>query len=209
MVAVTLANGSKLSPRVLALVEDAASASLIKPGQCTVTKGSFVPRDALSGDTHAGDGAADVRVWNLTTQQVLTLVNELRKRNCAAWLRDKQHGGFDPHIHFIVKDQPGLSPGAAWQVVQYDKGRNGLSDLGPDYHPRPQQTPFRVVKWTAVTRWPKTGVYAKPDPTSLRRGTRLFGAPVSYVDVVTGVDGKPWLRNAAGNYIAKSATAAR
>lgn len=205
MVAVTLANGSKLSARVLALVEDAAGASLIAPGQCTITKGSFVPRDATSGDTHAGDGAGDIRVWNLTTQQQLTLVNELRRRNCAAWLRDKQHGGFDPHIHFIVKDQPGLSPGAAWQVVQYDKGRNGLSDLGPDYHPRPQQTPFNVTKWTAVSRWPRTGVYDKPDATSTRKAWRYFGSPIPYVDVVT-VDGTRWLRNAAGNYVMASAT---
>jgi hypothetical protein len=207
--AVTLANGAKLSPRVLALVEDAAGASIIAPGQCIVTKGSFVPRDAVSGDTHAGDGAGDIRVWNLTTQQQLTLVNELRKRNCAAWLRDATHGGFAPHIHFIAKDQPGLSAGAKWQVSEYDKGRDGLSDGKPDYHPRPQQTPFRVVKWTAVTRWPKTGVYAAPDPTSARKGTRLFGAPVSYVDVVTGTDGGRWLRNAAGNYVAAAATAAR
>ena len=209
MVAVTLANGSKLSARVLALVEDAAGASLIPTGQCTVTKGSFVPRDAVSGDTHAGDGAGDIRVWNLTTQQQLTLVNELRKRNCAAWLRDATHGGFAPHIHFIVKDQPGLSAGAKWQVAEYDKAHDGLSDRGPDYHPRPVQTPFRVVRWTAVTRWPRTGVYAAADPSSARKAWRVFGAPVSYVDVVTGADGGKWLRNAAGNYIAASATAAR
>ena len=209
MATVTLANGAKLSARVLALVEDAAGASLIPPGRCIVTKGSFVPRDAVSGDTHAGDGAGDVRVWNLTTQQQLTLVNELRKRNCAAWLRDATHGGFAPHIHFIVKDQPGLSAGAKWQVSEYDKAHDGLSGRGPDYHPRPVQTPFRKVKWTVITRWPKTGVYAKPDASSQRKAFRTIGTPVSYVDIVTGTDGKRWLRNAAGHYIDQSATAVR
>jgi len=94
VVAVTLANGAKLSPRVLALVEDAASAAGIPSGRCTVVKGSFVPADAVSGSTHAGDGAADIRTINLSPQWTLTLVNELRRRNCAAWLRDAQHGGF-------------------------------------------------------------------------------------------------------------------
>lgn len=205
MAVVTLANGSKLSPRVLALVEDAAKACGL-PG-VTITKGSFVPRDALSGDTHAGDGAGDIRVWNIPQSKIVPLVVELRRRNCAAWYRDQQHGGFSPHIHFIVKDQPGLSPGARWQVSEYDSVRDGLSDRKSDYHPRPTQTPFRVTKWTAVTRWPRTGVYAAPDPSSTRRAWRVFGSPIPYVDVVTGVDGKPWLRNAAGNYVSVSATA--
>lgn len=207
MVAVTLANGSSLSSRVLALVEDAAGASLIKPGQCTVTKGSFVPRDAVSGDTHAGDGAGDIRVWNLTTQQVLTLVNELRKRNCAAWLRDKAHGGFDPHIHFIVKDQPGLSGGALWQVREYDLAHDGLSDRGPDYHPRPAQTPFRVSRWTRVTRFPSTGVYDRKTEHSTRVGTRRFLGGVEYVAVERDSLGRNWLKTPAGNWVLAEATA--
>lgn len=209
MVAVTLANGAKLSPRVLALVEDAATAAGIPSGRCTVVKGSFVPADAVSGSTHAGDGAADIRTINLSTQWTLTLVNELRRRNCAAWLRDAQHGGFAPHIHLVVKDQPGLSSGAAWQVAEYDRVRNGLSDRGPDYHPRPEQVPFRVSKWTRVTRFPSTGVYAAKSERSERKGTRRFLANVEYVAQERDSLGRVWLKTPAGNWIIAAATAYR
>ncbi len=131
-------DGETLTRRVWALLADAEAAAGLEPGTLVVTQGSW-SAGSLSGSTHLGGGAFDLRTWNLPAAKVEPLVVELRRRNVCAWLRDRQHGGFDPHIHGIVRDEPGLSSGARWQVQQYDLGRNGLSNLGRDYHPRPTQ----------------------------------------------------------------------
>lgn len=130
-----------LTARVWALLADAEKAVGLKPGTIVVTQGSW-HHGAQSGSTHDGGGAFDLRVWNLPAAKVEPLVVELRKRNVCAWKRDKAHGGFDPHIHGIVRDEAGLSSGAAWQVREYDAGRDGLSAGGRDYHPRPPQHAF-------------------------------------------------------------------
>jgi hypothetical protein len=65
---------------------------------------------------------------------------------------------------------------------------------------------FDVRKWTVITRWKQTGVYARPDAKSKRVAVRKFLRPVSYVAIVRGADGKRWLKTSAGNYISASAT---
>jgi len=130
-----------LTARVWALLADAEKAVGLKPGTIVVTQGSW-HHGAQSGSTHDGGGAFDLRVWNLPAAKVEPLVVELRKRDVCAWKRDKAHGGFDPHIHGIVRDEAGLSQGARDQVRDYDRGLDGLSAGGKDYHPRPPQHPF-------------------------------------------------------------------
>lgn len=130
-----------LTARVLALLADAYKAVGLPESSLVVTQGSW-HRGSQSGSTHDGGGAFDLRIWNLPSAKVEPLVVELRKRNVCAWKRDKAHGGFDPHVHGIVRDEPDLSTGAAFQVREYDRGRDGLSSAGPDYHPRPVQRPF-------------------------------------------------------------------
>lgn len=156
--AVTLANGSRLAPRVQALIADAAKAAGITT-DVVVTQGSW-SAGSLSGDTHTGDGAADIRVWNLPRVMLAPLVLELRKRNCCAWLRDTAHGwtGGD-HIHVIVRDQPGLSVQAAWQVKEYDLVHDGLARRGPDYHPRPVQRPWPFALVAPQPPAPYAGPY--------------------------------------------------
>lgn len=143
-------NGQTLTARHWALLEDAYKAAGLDPAShLYVTKGSWKETTASSGSTHNGAGACDLRVWILpeSAQANLcrTLVVELRKRNCCAWFRDQAHGGFDPHVHVIVRDEPGISDAAAWQCSEYDAGRNGLTNGDADYHPRPKQSSFVYV----------------------------------------------------------------
>ena len=91
-----------------------------------------------SAGYHNGAGTFDLRVWNLTDAEIRTLVRVLREMGAAAWLRNMAHGGFkDPHIHFVLGTDSPLSVGAASQWEDYKAGFDGLSDDGPDYHPRP------------------------------------------------------------------------
>lgn len=138
-----------LSSRVWALLEDAYAAAGLDPSTyLVVTQGSWSD-GSLSGSTHSGGGAFDLRTWNLPERVRRDLCRELvvplRERcGLAVWFRDETHGGFAPHIHGIVRDEPELGSGAAWQVSDADAGRNGLSGSanGPDYHPRPAYRGF-------------------------------------------------------------------
>jgi len=133
--------GETLTRRVWALLEDAYAAVGIPISALHVSQGSW-SAGSLSGSTHLGGGAYDLRTWTFPADQLEPLVVELRRRNCCAWYRDQSHGGFQPHVHGIVRDEPGLSSGAQWQVSEYDRGYDGLSRRGKDYHPRPEQHPF-------------------------------------------------------------------
>ena len=99
---------------------------------------------SLSGSTHDGGGAFDLRVNKIPEDRLESLVVALRVR-CGgpAWARTEKHGWTKgDHIHVIVRDEADLSSGAKWQVSEYDAGRNGLSGGGPDYHARPAWVPF-------------------------------------------------------------------
>lgn len=136
--------GQRLSTRAWALIEDAAEAAGIPLGVVHVSQGGYKAGQgaSASGSTHDQGDVFDLRVWSLPAGTVEPLVVELRRRNGCAWLRDPAHGwtSTGPHIHCVLRDSDdGLSSGARWQVQQYDAGRNGLSGLGRDYHPRPPQ----------------------------------------------------------------------
>lgn len=133
-------SGRTLYRRDWALLVAAAAAAGVP---LRVMQGSWSGTVAASAGTHAGGGAADLSVAGLTEAKAIDLVTELRRRNCAAWLRAPQFGWparlGGRHIHLIVKDSPGLSAGAKAQVAAYNRGRNGLAGEGRDPFPRPAQ----------------------------------------------------------------------
>jgi hypothetical protein len=123
------------------LIEDAGKAAEVATH---VVQGSWSSSVGASAGTHSGGGAFDLRSRDYTRGQALRLVDELRRRNVCAWWRTAEFGwAGDPHIHGIVRDEPGLSPAAAQQVRDYDRGRNGLASHAPDPFPRPPQSPFQ------------------------------------------------------------------
>ena len=135
-------NGEAISGRVSALLDDAAQAANVPRSLIVIVQGSW-DDGSLSGGTHTGGGAFDLRTWNMTKAQREALQLELRRRGVAAWLRGYGDGTtFDPHLHGIVCDEPGLSPQARQQCTAYANARDGLARNGPDPYPRPKQTGF-------------------------------------------------------------------
>lgn len=106
-----------------------------------IVQGAFMTRvpgggaDASAG-YHDAAGCLDLRVWDITEDQVAKTIRTLRRHGAAAWVRDERHG-MDPHIHLVLGADRPLADGAAWQWQQYLEGRDGLSSGGRDYHWRP------------------------------------------------------------------------
>lgn len=127
----------------------------------TPTQGSFSTAVAASGSTHAGASAVDIRTRDLTVEQRKRLVRALKLAGFAAWYRSERHG-FAPHIHAILIgggpqgiDSVGgnrLSSGAAWQIRQFDQGRNGLTNSQPDNTFRPSKRRFSYRQGRPVSR---------------------------------------------------------
>ena len=107
----------------------------------TIVQGAFMARAGGGADASAGyhdqGGCLDLRIWDLTQSQVQKTVRTLRRHGAAAWVRDKTHGGMDPHIHLVLGADYPLARGAALQWQQYLAGRDGLASNGRDYHWRP------------------------------------------------------------------------
>lgn len=112
--------------------------------QLTITQGSYNAGGvAASAGTHDGGGAIDIRAVNLTTAQRKAVVLAARQVGFAGWLRTPSQGNWPYHIHCIAIGDGDLSRGAANQVDQYKRGRNGLASAGPDDGP----DGYRNVKW--------------------------------------------------------------
>lgn len=107
----------------------------------TIVQGAWMVKAgggaAESAGYHDGGGCLDLRVWDLTGMQQQRLVRLLRDMGAAAWLRDREHGGMDPHIHLVLGSDSDLSAGARAQWQDYLDGLDGLATRGPDYHWRP------------------------------------------------------------------------
>lgn len=107
----------------------------------TVVQGAFMARlgggASASAGYHDNGGCIDLRVWDLGASQVEDVIRTIRELGAAAWVRDQQHGGFDPHIHLLLGSDRPLARGAQTQWGQYLAGRDGLASNGPDYHWRP------------------------------------------------------------------------
>ena len=89
-----------------------------------------------SAGYHDGGGCLDLRVWDLTPDQIRRLNRVVRSNGAAGWLRDKRHG-MDPHYHLVLGSDESLSAGAQGQWNDYLNGLNGLADKRSDYEWRP------------------------------------------------------------------------
>jgi hypothetical protein len=102
-----------------------------------ITQGSYNGGGVTaSAGTHDGGGALDIRARNHTAAQRAEVVNILRKVGFAAWFRPAIKDLWPAHYHAIAKGCPDLSRGARAQVIDYQAGRNGLANNGPDDGPR-------------------------------------------------------------------------
>lgn len=151
-----LRDGVFCSGRVWGLVEAARESVGLPESRCRVVQGSW-HAGSLSGGTHTGGGAVDLAAAKLSEVEALALLGALRAL-CGgpAWLRSPKYGWPErlsgPHIHVVVRDEPGLSKAAADQVRAYDRGLNGLANRGRDLFARPAWTPFRL--WGTPAPWP-------------------------------------------------------
>ena len=107
----------------------------------TIVQGAFMARvgggASASAGYHDQGGCLDLRTWDLGATQIEDVVRTCRELGAAAWRRDAQHGGFDPHIHLLLGSDRPLASGAQAQWGQYLAGRDGLASNGPDYEWRP------------------------------------------------------------------------
>jgi hypothetical protein len=127
----------------------------------TPTQGSFSTSVAASGNTHAGAGAVDISTRVLTRKERVRLMHALKDAGAACWYRTPDQG-FSPHIHCLTigggkdgtEDIGGnrLSSAAQWQIRQYDKGMNGLSNAGKDNTYRASKRRFSFKQGKPVAR---------------------------------------------------------
>jgi len=88
-----------------------------------------------SAGTHDGGGAVDVDVVKQSPAQRRAIVLALRQVGFAAWLRTPAQGRWPYHVHAIAIGDKDLSRGAAIQVLEYKRKRNGLANRGKDDGP--------------------------------------------------------------------------
>jgi hypothetical protein len=98
------------------------------------TQGSYSSGVEASAGTHAGGGACDLSVANLSAFQIDLVVFLARRLGLAAWHRSPSEGPWGAHIHLINKDAPDLSSGAKNQVKAYLKKLSGLASGKADKH---------------------------------------------------------------------------
>lgn len=141
---VTLPGGSTVNRRTNRMKMAAAR----RLGNCrwSVTQGSYNAGgvDASAG-THDGGGALDLSVRRGCGTRKRA-VRALRKVGFAAWFRPYLAGEWPAHIHAIAVNDTDLSSGAASQVSDYYRGRDGLAGNGPDTGPRVKKVTWEQYK---------------------------------------------------------------
>jgi hypothetical protein len=142
-----------------------------------------------SAGTHDGGGALDVRAARLTAAQRKTAVLTLRQVGFAAWLRTPAQGNWPLHIHAIAVGDQDLSRGAANQVAEYRRCKNGLANRGHDDGP----PGYYGMTWEVFQRVhaangsPKPG--AKPPPnTTISLGAMAYARVHDSMSGVWGAD---------------------
>lgn len=188
MVALVWVDKGRVTPRVRDLLADARAAAKLHPGAARVMQGSYNGGVAASAGTHDGGGAVDLSIAGMTRAQSIALVTELRRRNACAWLRTPEFGwpasAGGPHIHAIVRDEPGLSSGARAQVAAYDAKLDGLKRKGLDALPRPAQHSMEEVRLMA---W-KIGARKMVKPEQAVRVPRGRWVTLSTINLPAGAE---------------------
>jgi hypothetical protein len=139
----TQVDGQTVDVPVWALVQDSWKACGLPADGLTIAQGCYKTGNgaAASAGTHDGAGVVDIRTRNITHQQAVDLVVELRRRGLISWFRAPEYGWTKTgeHIHGVYRAlrNQGMAPGAQRQLDSYDKGKNGLANNGKDPHPRP------------------------------------------------------------------------
>jgi peptidoglycan hydrolase-like protein with peptidoglycan-binding domain len=133
----TTYNGVTVNARTKAMLQ--AADDRIGP-RLRMEQGSYSTSDPTSAGTHAGGGAVDIHVDNMTRAQRVNAVKQLRRVGFAAWLRSPSQGEWGWHIHGVAVSDPDLSPPAQHQVGDYYRGLNGLANRRPDDGPTVART---------------------------------------------------------------------
>jgi hypothetical protein len=122
-----------LNKRTVAMIEAAEKLYKSKFGllQGSYNKGGVV----ASAGTHDGGGAVDIDVASKSAAQRVAVVKAMRQVGFAAWLRTPAQGNWPYHVHAIAIGDKDLSRGAAHQVAEYRRKRNGLANRGKDDGP--------------------------------------------------------------------------
>lgn len=141
-----------------------------------LSQGSYTTVAPQSAGTHAGGGALDVRLRDISSTQWNSIVAALRRTGFAAWLRRPSQGNWPYHIHAIAIGDHELSAAARQQVAWYKQGLNGLwpPSQGPDDGPR--------VRWTQYRQDIDLSYYG-PERWDSRDFNRLFA---KWLDVSAG-----------------------
>jgi hypothetical protein len=133
--------GKRLNKRMVAMITEAEKLAKMT---FTISQGSYNKGGvAASAGTHDGGGAVDVSAASLNGAQRAAVVLAMRKIGFAAWLRDPTQGNWPWHIHCEAIGDDDLSAGAAFQVAEYKRGRNGLANRGKDDGP----AGYRGMTW--------------------------------------------------------------
>jgi hypothetical protein len=128
----TVWRGKRLDQRTVAMLIEAEKLAKVP---FVLSQGSYNTGVAASAGTHDGGGAVDISVHALNSTQRAAVVLALRQVGFAAWLRTPEQGNWPYHIHGIAAGDQDLSRGAAFQVAEYARKRNGLANRGADTGP--------------------------------------------------------------------------
>jgi hypothetical protein len=125
--------GWQLNKRTAAMVE---AAEKLYKSKFAILQGSYNKGGVeASAGTHDGGGAIDIDVRTKSAAQRVAVVKAMRAVGFAAWLRTPAQGNWPYHVHAIAVGDKDLSRGAATQVAEYRRKRNGLANRGKDDGP--------------------------------------------------------------------------
>ncbi|TWD80948.1 hypothetical protein FB561_2046 [Kribbella amoyensis] len=125
--------GKQLNLRTVAMLQ---AAEKLATFQFTILQGSYNKGGVTaSAGTHDGGGAVDLAAADLDAGQRRTVVLVLRQVGFAAWLRTPAQGNWPYHVHAIAAGDKDLSRGAAHQIAEYRRLKNGLANRGRDDGP--------------------------------------------------------------------------
>lgn len=125
--------------------------------ELTILQGYNPDNEETSAGTH-GFGVADLAPYDW--EHKLRVIKDL---GAFAWHREEIDGLWPEHLHFGIRNHPGLSPSAKRQQIDYDKrpipidGLAGHTTPDRSYHPDPP-VQFRFPVKTKPTPPPVTHV---------------------------------------------------
>jgi hypothetical protein len=178
--------GKQLNQRTVAMVQ---AAERLAKFEFTILQGSYNKGGvAASAGTHDGGGAVDVACEALTAAQRQAVVLALRQVGFAAWLRTPAQANWPYHVHAIAQGDKDLSRGAANQVAEYRRLRNGLANRGKDDGP----PGYYGMTWELYLHYhpnPAPGVPQPPPPnTTISLGAMEYARTHDSMSGVWGAD---------------------